>query len=391
MTGEGYIRTVSRGKVDILKGKRPMLGQLDIELTERCNNRCIHCLINRPEEDSEARSREMDTAFVLDLLKQAADLGCMTVRFTGGEPLLRPDFSLLYIAARRLGMQVILFTNGRLITPELASLLSRMPPGRVVEISVYGMHPESYDVAAGAKGSFAEFRHGVDLLLEYSVPFVVKQAFLPQNKAELEEFETWAATIPSMEKRPGYSMNFDLRARHDDPAKNERIAALRLSPDETVAMLAKDPKYISGMQEFCAKFMRPPGNKLFSCGAGHGTCVDSYGMAQMCLPLRHQAMVCDLHNHSLREALNEVFPQFREWKATNPDYLRRCAVCFLKGLCEQCPAKSWMESGTLDTPVEYLCDVAHAQARYLGLIGKDEKAWEVTEWKEWVELFSARR
>lgn len=135
---------------------------------------------------------------------------------------------------------------------------------------------------------------------------------------------------------------------------------------------------------------RPPCGLPVSCGTGHGTCVDSYGMARMCLPLRHQDMVCDLHRHSLREALTEVFPRFREMKATNPDYLRRCAACFLKGLCEQCPAKSWMEYGSLDTPVEYLYDVAHAQARYLGLVGVEEKAWEVTDGREWVERFSAR-
>lgn len=49
-----------------------------------------------------------------------------------------------------------------------------------------------------------------------------------------------------------------------------------------------------------------------------------------------------------------------------------------------------MECGALDTPVEYLCDVAHAQARYLGLIGVEEKAWEVTDGRERVERFSAR-
>jgi len=135
---------------------------------------------------------------------------------------------------------------------------------------------------------------------------------------------------------------------------------------------------------------RVPGNQFIVYSSVHSTCVDSYGMAHMCLPLRHQDLVCDLHTHSLREALTEVFPGFRVMKATNPDYLRRCAVCFLKGLCEQCPAKSWMECGALDTPVEYLCDVAHAQARYLGLIGVEEKAWEVTDGRERVERFSAR-
>ena len=387
MSGEVYFKKVSAGRSDLFKEARPLLGQLDIELTERCNNRCIHCLINQPEDDQELLSREMSTEFVLNLLEQAVNLGCMTVRFTGGEPLLRKDFQELYIAARRLGLRVVLFTNARLFTQGLASLFERMPPGRVVEVTIYGMHSGSYDVVAGVKGSYDEFKRGVDLLLKYKIPFVVKQALLPQNKAELEEFEAFAATIPAMDKRPGYSMNFDLRGRRDDPDKNKRIEELRLSPADTVAMLARDSKYVSGMQEFCGKFIRPPGDKLFSCGAGHGTCVDAYGYAQMCLPLKNPEMVYNLNTGTLREALIDYFPRFREYKAENPEYLKRCALCFLKGLCEQCPAKSWMENGILDSPVEYLCNVAHAQARYLGLIMEDEQAWEVSDWRERVNLF----
>ncbi len=76
-------------------------------------------------------------------------------------------------------------------------------------------------------------------------------------------------------------------------------------------------------------------------------------------------------------------------KACDPDYLRRCGCCFLKGLCEQCPAKSWMEHGTLDTPVEYLCQVAHAQAIYLGLLEEKEHTWEMNPkvWRIRVEHF----
>ncbi|MGA9349073.1 MAG: radical SAM protein [Anaerolineae bacterium] len=401
------------------RDKRPLLGQLDIELTERCNNACIHCLINQPEHDAEARAREMDTAFVKDILQQAADLGCLTVRFTGGEPLLRDDFAELYLFARRLGLRVILFTNARRMTPELAQLLARIPPGRVVEVTVYGMHAESYDAAAASRGAFAEFWRGVELLREYNIPFIVKQSVLPPNRHEIAEFEAFAATLPHMDKTPGYAMNFDLRARRDNPAKNRFIQTLRLTPDETVAMLARDPRYVKEMREFASKFMGPPGDKLFNCGAGHGMCVDAYGNAQMCMGLRDPVTVYDLRTdchceRSLRSnpqhgdaeiassqtpllamtplkyALTEFFPRLREMRATNPDYLNRCARCFLKGLCEQCPAKSWQEHGTLDTPVEYLCQVAHAQARYLGLVAENENAWEVERevWRERVTRFT---
>jgi MoaA/NifB/PqqE/SkfB family radical SAM enzyme len=442
-----YVKKLKPQEFRLWEGKRQLLSQLDIELTERCNNACVHCLINRPEHDEGARSREMDTDFVKSLLRQAADLGCLMVRFTGGEPLLREDFPELYLYARRLGMRVILFTNGRLITEELADLLACVPPGRWVEVSVYGMHAASYDASAVAKGSFVEFRRGVERLRVRGIPFVVKGAILPPNKDEWEEFNAWAAEFLSMDHLPGESMNFDLRARRDDPAKNERIRKLRLSPEETVQTLARDPRYVPGMREFCAKFMGPPGDLLFRCGAGHGTCVDAYGNAQMCMPLRHPDTVVDLraamqseqapavhsiaspptaaqptnihgsanippdpnscgtgpenshtsgdhimgsHESSpLRYALTEFFPRLRETRATNPEYLRRCARCFLKGLCEQCPGKSWMEHGTLDTPVEYLCAVAHSQARYLGLIKDGENSWDVANGKERIARFAA--
>jgi len=367
--------------------KKPLLSQIDIELTERCNNNCIHCCINLPESDSNALGREMNTDFVKGILTQAAALGCLAVRFTGGEPLLRDDLAELYIFARRLGMQVILFTNARLITTELAGLLSKVPPGRVVEVSVYGMSPDSYDRVAGHEGAFSEFRRGVDLLLRYKVPFIVKGPRLRFLKGEQEAFEAWAATISSMDKMPVYSMNFDLRHRRDDPVKNARIARLRATPQETVAALSRNSLYLKDMVQFCGRFMGPSGDQLFNCGAGHGTCVDAYGHAQLCLSLRDAETIVDLHEVTLKHALEELFPAMRKIKATNLDYLRRCARCFLKGLCEQCPAKSWVEHGTLDTPVEYLCLVAHAQARHLGLLGREEHAWEVEDWRERVAGF----
>lgn len=169
-----------------------------------------------------------------------------------------------------------------------------MPQGKVIEVIIYGMHPESYDTAAGTKGAYHEFKRGVDLLLEYNIPFVLNRPFFRRIKPNLKSLKPGLQLFRRWIK-PGFSMNFELRARRDDPGKNERIKKLRLTPDETVAMLARDPKYVPGMQEFCSKLMRPPGEKLFSCGAGHGTCVDAYGYAQMCLPLRHPDTVFNLH------------------------------------------------------------------------------------------------
>ena len=119
--------------------------------------------------------------------------------------------------------------------------------------------------------------------------------------------------------------------------------------------------------------------------------MDSYGQLQLCMGLRHPDTVYDLKKGSLEQAMGSFFPAVREMKATHPEYLSRCAKCFLKGLCEQCPGKSWTEHGTLDTPVEYLCEIAHAQARELELLKEKEFAWEVEAWRERIQKFSEER
>lgn len=379
-----YATKVSAARHRLWPGRAPLLDRLDLELTERCNNNCLHCSINLPADDGEAKKRELGTAALQGILAAAANLGVLTVRFTGGEPLLREDFQELYLFARRLGLKVLLFTNARLLTPELADLLARTPPLEPLEVTVYGLRRESYEAVTRVPGSFAEFWRGIELLLDHRIPFVVKGALLLPNRGELADLEAWAATLPAMDKPPQFAALFDLRGRRDCQEKNRLIKALRPTPEEGLAVFKRHGEsYRREMREFCSRFLGPPGDRLFACGAGQAVCVDAYGVLQPCLSLRHPQVTYDLQKGSLSDALTNFFPGLLEKaRAANPDYLARCARCFLHGLCEQCPAKSWSEHGVLDTPVEYLCQVAHAQARDLGLLAPGERAWEVKDWRE---------
>ncbi|MFC2064443.1 radical SAM protein [Chloroflexota bacterium] len=356
------------------------LNYLDIELTERCNNACIHCCINLPVNDQVAKKKEMPLKQIQDYLKQAADLGCLRVRFTGGEPLLRPDFKTIYEYTRRLGIRVVLFTNARLITPRLAQLFASMPPLEKIEVTVYGMHEKSYDTNAGQPGAFRSFKRGVQLLLDYRIPFIVKSVILPANRSELEEFEHWARTIPWMEHNPGYSIFFELRNRRDDPQKNHMIESLRPSPEEGVRlMLDHHPEEFEHFShQACPSRQVIHGDRLFLCGASdRQLTIDAYGQIQACLGLRMPELVLPIGT-PLQEALDH-FEQLKEMRSTNSDYLNRCAQCILRNLCENCPAKAWSESGTLDTPLQYYCDVTHTLARQLGWLEQGELGWKTKD------------
>jgi len=382
MQSQSYIIEKPINKSDLWRDKKPLLDHLDIELTERCNNNCIHCCINIPANDMDAKQKELSTEEVKKILLEAISLGCISVRFTGGEPLLREDFEELYIFARKSGLRVLIFTNATLITPYLAELFSKIPPLVKIGITVYGMKESSYEAVTRVPGSFKAFRNGVGLLLEKKVPFTVRGALLPQNIDEMDELENWASTIPWMEGSfSEYVMFFKLRSGRKDDIKNESIKGLRLKPEEGSRILSRGNDYVEGMKEFCHQFMRPLGDKLFLCGARCKGCVDAYGYFKLCLSLRDPACMHSLKKSSLKDGLINFLPKLYKIQAVNPEYLRRCARCFLKVFCEQCPANSWAEHGTLDTPVEYFCDITHAQARFLGLVREREKAWEVRQWK----------
>ena len=378
-----YLIKKSIGNAGLFKNKRPTLPHLDIELTERCNNVCMHCYNNLPQNNITSKNSELSTDQWKDILDQAADLGALSVRFTGGEPLLRKDFAELYIHARRLGMKVFLFTNARLITEDLADLLTYIPPLKKIEISVYGTNALYYDKTVRVKGAYDEFRKGVDRLLERQIPVYLKNCELPSDTDGEEVVDNWIASLQDMFS-PSKLIFLNFRTRRDSDLKNRLIEKLRPTPEKCASLLTHyTPETYRDFANNAKHYLFPKGDGLFShCGAGNTGCVDAYGTYQICMLIRHPDMTYDLKNGSLKEAISNLIPRWRETKAINPEYLKRCAKCFLLGLCEQCPGHSWSEYGTLDTPVEYLCQVAHAQARNLELLSEGERAWEIIDWQE---------
>jgi radical SAM protein with 4Fe4S-binding SPASM domain len=386
---KAFTRKVMSGRADFWKAGRPRLARLDLELTERCNNACVHCSINLPAGDDDARRRESTTAEIKNILAEAASLGCLSVRFTGGEPLLREDFEELYMAARKLGLRVMIFTNATLVTPRLAAVLKKVPPLEKMEVSVYGMTVETSEKVTGNPGSHAASRRGIGLLLGHGIPFVVKGTVLPPTRGELDRFEAWARELPGADGRPSCAGLFDLRSRRDNGAKNDRIRQLRIGPWEYIELESRrGERHADGLREFVARFAGTSGDRLFACLSDTGS-IDAYGRFQVCLLLRHPETVFDLKQGSLRKAVEQFLPKVREMRAADPAYLERCGRCFLKALCLQCPARSWAEHGTLDTPVEYFCGITHAQAVSIGVIKEGEKAWAVTDWRARVERLAA--
>ena len=83
-----------------LSGKRIPLGG-SIEVTQRCNNKCLHCYNNLAAGNRDAREKELTLAEHCRIIDQIAGFGCLWLLLTGGEIFLRRDFLDIYTYAKQ--------------------------------------------------------------------------------------------------------------------------------------------------------------------------------------------------------------------------------------------------------------------------------------------------
>ena len=129
-----------------------------ITLTYACNNRCQFCYAAPRNFDNE----EMDLVLARQLLELMKSLGVKDVGLTGGEPSLYPHLTDLVHFAKQFGLDVTVYTNGRLLSD--ISLVKRLKAAGTdfVNISVQSIDAEEHDSQCRVEGAFQETKQGIE-------------------------------------------------------------------------------------------------------------------------------------------------------------------------------------------------------------------------------------
>lgn len=69
-----------------------------IELTSKCNMKCIHCY-----GQNSRKNTDMSTKSVKKIIDTLCENGMINLFFTGGEVFLRNDFAELFVYAKKRG------------------------------------------------------------------------------------------------------------------------------------------------------------------------------------------------------------------------------------------------------------------------------------------------
>jgi radical SAM protein with 4Fe4S-binding SPASM domain len=188
-----------------------------IEITKRCNIRCLHCYNfdrDMPRHQAgcgdAADKRELSTAEILKLMTDLRAAGCLFLALTGGEALVHPDLFTFIAHAGRLNMAVQLLTNGVLLRPGMVAELARHRNLLGVSTSLYGATAEVHDGITQVAGSFDRTWAGAERLRAKGISVKLKFLVMRQNVHQVAEM------IARAEER-GFTHNLHVTvtARHD--------------------------------------------------------------------------------------------------------------------------------------------------------------------------------
>ena len=139
------------------------LEQLFLELTLRCNERCVHCGSNCGEEKCPEISAE-DFHRLLLKIRQDFSPSLPFLAVTGGEPLLRRDFLDIVNDAHALGFSWGITSNATLIDRKMAKSL-RQAGMCSISVSIDGPQ-ETHDQIRNRKGAYDQAMRGIQALID---------------------------------------------------------------------------------------------------------------------------------------------------------------------------------------------------------------------------------
>lgn len=170
----------SRFEVFLHRIKKISISKVYLHLTMKCNLKCTYCY-NREllGEDSVLSIDQW-----LRVIEELSDIGVNTIILTGGETLIYPNYKQIVRKIYKLGMKIILLTNGTLldtIDDNIATMIDSVIVSLDgIKSNLYRVNSENYDILKN--------------ILEYNKKnkgLKVRSVLTSKNKAEVNELKAF--------------------------------------------------------------------------------------------------------------------------------------------------------------------------------------------------------
>jgi radical SAM protein with 4Fe4S-binding SPASM domain len=311
--------------------------QAVLELTYRCNLRCVHCYVD-VNATGELTSEEWKV--VIDQLKAA---GTIYLLFTGGEVMIRPDFLEIATYARRSGFFIGLLTNCTLLTPDMARDIAELKPFSV-STSLYGATAATHESVTRVIGSFNRTIEGIKSLVDGGIAPIVQTLVMKSNMAELSQIKTLVTSL-------GAETSIDIGIA---PSRSGGDFPFQYEPSvEELTRCGWRPDIKGEVKNSCQGL----------CKAGKAMCsISPDGDVFPCLmfPLKLGNLKQSSFDVMWRLEPCAELRYIRSMKRTD---LYACNECHLAAYCQRCTGIAFIESGRSDGPSSSACRQAQTRWR----------------------------
>ena len=328
--------------------KRALL-RVMFELTYRCNFACRHCYI--PQRYKAPSRRELKTKEVFCILDQLRDVGCFYLGFTGGEPFIREDILDILWYAKRLGFEIIVYTNGSLLTKKKIGELSNIRPNKI-DITLPGMSREAFERTSKVAGSRNKVFQAIALLHKAGINLGFKACQLKDNISELSEMRDFAVSMGApfrfddlfFPRLDGSREPFKQRASNDE-VNGDLAGRIRMGGSEYPGRRPVNRQRLSNKTNSTGK-----AGALFKCGVGISqAAISPQGELKMCVMIDYPKYKIPVGAQTFgkssigKPGLEHIWRKLQRLvKGIAPDKDYQCASCDVSDLCKWCPARSWI-------------------------------------------------
>ncbi|MFA6074709.1 MAG: SynChlorMet cassette radical SAM/SPASM protein ScmF [Negativicutes bacterium] len=348
------------------------LNSIYFYLTDGCNLNCRHCWLAPLFTGNNEPCNFLDLDLLKDIVRQGKEIGLQSVKLTGGEPLLHPQFEAIvdFLQAEELGITVE--TNGVLLTEELAKKLVKSKAFHL-SVSLDGVDADTHEAMRRVKDSFAAALRGIANMVTVGYKPQIIMSLTPDSAGQMEPMVRLAEEIGAR------SVKFNLiqssgrgEKLHADNATLSVAQMVELgkwveddlSPNAKVGVFYSHPAAFKPLHRLFGS--ADGGCNISGCGIKGiiGVIADgSYALCGIGLQIREL-----IFGNAKTDKLADVWNNsavLQAIRADLPDKLEGvCADCVLKSRCiGSCVAQNYHGARSLYAPFWY-CQTAYEQGLF---------------------------
>ncbi len=313
--------------------KHPRIHNCQMELTNKCNERCVHCYIPH-----KIKNKILSTEIIFDVFEQLHEMGTLGITLSGGEALTHPDICKILCKARELDFSINLLTNLTLLNDEIVECLKEINPS-LVQTSLYSMNPDEHDKITQLKGSHAKTLNALERLIKEEIPVQISCPTMRTNFHSYKKVLEWAS-----EHRCKAQTDFIMMARTDFSTDN---LDERLTLDETKLLIEDiintDIDYCEYIEEHPKEYDIEKEKERPLCGVGvDSICLAADGTYYPCSGWQGMPV------GTVKQRLKDVWensPQLKMLRSIKKKSFPKCLKCEDKDFCAMCLVRNFNESG----------------------------------------------